>query len=64
MTDLERLELVLRRVHSDLNKTPRFATSDHLVVLRQIIRELLIVNNEQAKLDQSAKAAALAGEIE
>ena len=44
MTDLERLELVLRRVHSDLNTTSRFAVSDELLMLKCIIDELSKMN--------------------
>lgn len=48
MTDLERLELVLRRVHDDLDKTTRFAASSELYVLKKIIQALTAENNELA----------------
>ena len=44
MTELERLELILRRVHSDLSKTPRFAVHDTMYVLERIIKELAKYN--------------------
>jgi len=49
MTDLERLELVLRRVHSDLRKTSRFAVSDELLVLKCIIDELSKMNADVSR---------------
>ena len=57
MTELERLELVLRRVHSDLSKTSRFAVSDGLLVLKCIIDELskmnADVNRRQTDVDKT-----------
>lgn len=45
MTELERLELVMRRVHDALDKTPRFVVSDELYVLKKLIEELTTENN-------------------
>jgi len=47
MTELERLELVLRRVFVRLDKTPRFGASDELHLLKKIIEELTAENNAQ-----------------
>jgi hypothetical protein len=48
MTELERLELVLRRVSDALSKTTRFGVSDELYVLKRIIEELTSENNAKA----------------
>jgi hypothetical protein len=40
MTELERLEAVLRRVHEHLSRTTRFAASDELHLLKLIIQGL------------------------
>jgi hypothetical protein len=42
------MELALRRVHTNLMQTPRFAASDELLVLRAIIEELKNMNVERA----------------
>lgn len=47
MTELERMELVLRRVHDRLEKTSRFGVSDELYLLKKILEELTIENNTQ-----------------
>ncbi len=46
MTELERLELVLRRVHDRLDKTTRFAASGETYLLKKIIEELSDENAE------------------
>ena len=51
MTDLERLELVLRRVHDRLDRTTRFAASDYLYVLKCVIEELTKENNSDHQAD-------------
>jgi hypothetical protein len=57
MQPLERMELVLRRVFSDLDQTPRFSGSDGLILLRCIIDELTKVNNDANKADNRQNAA-------
>jgi len=45
VTDLERIELIFRRVHDQLDKTPRFGASDELIVLKRLIEAIAIENN-------------------
>jgi hypothetical protein len=52
MTDLERLELVLRRVCDKIEGTPR---ASELYVLRQLLGELTDENIKVAKRDESER---------
>ena len=55
MTELERLELVLRRVHDHLDKTTRFAASGETYLLKKILEELTTENIKVAKRDESER---------
>ena len=50
MTELERLELVLCRVYTELNKTPRYAVHDTMFVLKHIIDALRKENIDRRKV--------------
>jgi hypothetical protein len=52
MTELERLELVLRRVCDRLDKSTRFVASDELYMLKVVLEELTNENIRVAKRDE------------
>jgi len=56
VTDLERMELVFRRVHDQLDKTPRFGASDELNVLKKIIEEITAENNSLYQKGKKVRA--------
>ena len=55
MTELERLELVLRRVCDGLERSSRFTVSDELYVLKKFLDELTTENIKVAKRDESER---------
>jgi hypothetical protein len=56
VTDLERLELVLRRVHDRLDRTTRFGASSELYLLKKIIEEVTAENNGQYEQTKKQRA--------
>ena len=55
MTDIECLELVLRRVYADLDRTPRSGASDELHVLKRILEELMQENINATEAKKESK---------
>ena len=50
------MELVFRRVHDQLDKTPRFGASDELNVLKKIIEEITAENNSLYQKGKKVRA--------